>query len=306
MSINVALNDHNLQALRQAKISETATVARLIPALITQLELPTTDGSGRPVTYHLLHGERILEEDETLTSAGIVDGDTLTIVPEITAPPIDKFTFESLKRFRDQLTGPCALYGIDRQQVIQEITEAVEARLLVTIIKPKQETTQQDGETHSAMVVRPVFGAPVSSVTVDCDVFMMMPFAEAFQSIYEDYIKPLATDANLRIQRADDFFTQHNIMNEIWTALCLCQFAIADCTGRNPNVLYELGIAHTLGRRVILLAQSMKDIPFDVQGRRVIIYQDNSSGLKRLRDQLSRAIELTLAELQIDKNGPPT
>jgi len=134
---------------------------------------------------------------------------------------------------------------------------------------------------------------------------MMMPFAEAFQSIYEDYIKPLATDANLRIQRADDFFTQHNIMNEIWTALCLCKFAIADCTGRNPNVLYELGIAHTLGKRVILLSQSTEDIPFDVQGRRVIIYQDRSSGLKLLQNQLSRAIELTLAELETDKSSSP-
>lgn len=295
MAIEVDLRDHNLQPLRHAKISESAAIERLIPALVSQLELPTRDPYGRPVTYHLSHRERVLEEDETLTSAGVVDGDTVAIVPEYTQFKPTPPDADPLMGFRDHV---CALYGLDRQQVIQEITEAVEARLLVTIIKPKLEPPQAEAETQSAMIVRPLFGAPLSSVTVDCDVFMMMPFAEAFQSIYHDYIKPLATDANLRIQRADDFYTQHNIMNETWTALCLCQFAIADCTGRNPNVLYELGIAHTLGRRVILLSQSIEDIPFDVQGRRVIIYQDNSSGLKRLRDQLSRAIELTLAELQ--------
>jgi hypothetical protein len=256
--------------------------------------LPIRDPSGRPVTYHLSHSERVLEEDETLASAGVLNGDTVTIVPEMASFSTDfkptPLITTNLKGVKDHV---CALYSLDRQQVIDEITEAVEARLLVTLTKPKQEPMQAEAETPSAMVVRPLFGAPVSSVTVDCDVFMMMPFAEAFQSIYHDYIKPLATDAKLRIQRADDFYTQHNIMNEIWTALCLCQFAIADCTGRNPNVLYELGIAHTLGKRVILLAQSIEDIPFDVQGRRVIIYQDNSSGLKRLQDQLSRAIELT-------------
>ncbi|HXD30185.1 MAG TPA: EsaB/YukD family protein [Pyrinomonadaceae bacterium] len=85
MAIEIHITDHNLQALRHAKISETATVARLIPALVTQLELPTTDPSGRPVTYHLSHGERQLEEDQTLTSAGVQSGDTLTIVPEMTA-----------------------------------------------------------------------------------------------------------------------------------------------------------------------------------------------------------------------------
>lgn len=85
MAINVELTDHNLQPLRHAKISETATVARLIPALVTQLELPTTDPSGRPVTYHLSYNERLLEEDQTLTSAGVQDGGTLTLVPEMTA-----------------------------------------------------------------------------------------------------------------------------------------------------------------------------------------------------------------------------
>lgn len=85
MAIEVNLTDHNLQPLRHAKISETATVQRLIPALVTQLELPTTDPSGRPVTYHLSYNERLLEDDQTLTSAGVQNGGTLTLVPEMTA-----------------------------------------------------------------------------------------------------------------------------------------------------------------------------------------------------------------------------
>jgi proteasome lid subunit RPN8/RPN11 len=85
VAFTVQLEDHTGNTSRQAKMSETATVARLIPAIVTQMELPITDPSGRPVAYHLSYNNRQLVDDDTLTTAGVQDGGTLTIVPEMTA-----------------------------------------------------------------------------------------------------------------------------------------------------------------------------------------------------------------------------
>ena len=80
------------------------------------------------------------------------------------------------------------------------------------------------------------------------------------------------------------------IMGDVWTAINGCKFAIADCTGRNPNVFYELGIAHTLGKPVVLMTQNMDDVPFDLQQFRVIVYEFTPRGMKALEMQLERTI----------------
>ena len=61
---------------------------------------------------------------------------------------------------------------------------------------------------------------------------------------------------------------------------------ICDCTGRNPNVFYEIGIAHTLGREVILITQVDADIPFDLRHLRYVRYLNNGEGLQTLRERL--------------------
>jgi len=85
MAINVILEDHTGNVTHQAKMVENVPVQRLIPAIVTAMGLPVTDPAGRPITYHLSHNNRRLQEDETLESAGVQSGDTLTIVPEMTA-----------------------------------------------------------------------------------------------------------------------------------------------------------------------------------------------------------------------------
>lgn len=85
MAIQVTLEDHTGNVSHQAKMVENVPVQRLIPAIVTALGLPITDPAGRPITYHLSHNNRRLQEDETLESAGVRSGDTLTVVPEMTA-----------------------------------------------------------------------------------------------------------------------------------------------------------------------------------------------------------------------------
>jgi hypothetical protein len=85
MAIQVTLEDHTGNTVREAKLSDIAPIGRLIPALVTSLGLPITDPSGRPIAYRLSYNDRQLQEDETLHGAGVQSGDSITLVPEMMA-----------------------------------------------------------------------------------------------------------------------------------------------------------------------------------------------------------------------------
>jgi proteasome lid subunit RPN8/RPN11 len=84
-SIIVTLEDQNGNELHKAKLVGNAEIARLLPELITALKLAITDDAGRPITYHLSHNDRLLQGSDTLIGSSVRDGDTLVIVPEMTA-----------------------------------------------------------------------------------------------------------------------------------------------------------------------------------------------------------------------------
>ena len=98
---------------------------------------------------------------------------------------------------------------------------------------------------------------------------------------------------NLRIKRGDDFFATHAVMTDVWSAMFRSYCVIAECTGRNANVFYELGMAHTLNKPTILLTQDIEDIPFDIRQLRHIHYVNNTSGL----DILEKSLEMALLRL---------
>jgi len=123
------------------------------------------------------------------------------------------------------------------------------------------------------MAVKPLLSLPSRSPQFICDVFMVMPFAHTFTPLYTDHIKPLVEKKDLAIKRGDDFFAQQAIMSDVWSAINSSKLVIVDCTGKNANVFYELGIAHTLGRPTIMITQSIDDIPFDIRHLRMIVYE---------------------------------
>ena len=79
-------------------------------------------------------------------------------------------------------------------------------------------------------------------------------------------------------------------MGDIWSAINAARIIVADCTGRNPNVMYEIGLAHAIGKYTILLAQSIRDVPFDLRHLRYIIYSNTPDGLIILRQKLRMAM----------------
>lgn len=118
----------------------------------------------------------------------------------------------------------------------------------------------------------------------------MMPFHPAFNSVYKALQKS-ATNANLRCRRADDIWENPAVIQDVVSLIDRARVVIADCTGRNPNVFYEIGIAHTLGREVILITQNAADIPFDLRHLRYVPYLNNSQGLSKLVKVLTPRLE---------------
>ncbi len=140
-----------------------------------------------------------------------------------------------------------------------------------------------------------VFGSPNKKYTYD--LFVLMPFVPELRPIYDDHIKKVAGDLNLSIARADDFFSQNSIMEEIWSAIAQASILIAECTNKNPNVFYEIGLAHAIGRPVILITQNPNDVPFDLQYRRYIQYSYTPPGMGIFERDLSSTIVETLKDL---------
>lgn len=128
--------------------------------------------------------------------------------------------------------------------------------------------------------------------------FVLMPFAPSFDRVWTTIRETLQSpELNLICQRADDVRAP-NILETILKGIAQAEFILADLTGANPNVFYELGIAHCAkeSAKVILLTQDMNFVPFDLRHLRCITYEEVPNGLDGLRGELIR----TFAEYSKD------
>jgi len=138
------------------------------------------------------------------------------------------------------------------------------------------------------------------------DVFVLMPFAESFKPVFDDHIKPVCTKLGFTVQRADDIFRTGNIIDDIWSMICNARkYVIADCTSRNPNVFYELGVSDTVGKDVIIITQNEDDIPFDLRPRRYIPYIFTPRGMKDFESILEKFLTAKLWEIKDDGRMEP-
>ena len=123
--------------------------------------------------------------------------------------------------------------------------------------------------------------------------FVLMPFAGIFDDVYESIRRACESqDVLLSCSRADDFFGAGHIMEDILTGIMASEYVVADLTGKNPNVFYELGIAHSCkaASKVVIISQSLDDVPFDLRHMRCIVYRSDPAGLRSLSRNLERAL----------------
>lgn len=138
------------------------------------------------------------------------------------------------------------------------------------------------------MIIEPIFNhREFTQKSNMC--FIVMPFSEKWSDRVNTKLKEILFSLGIRQKRADNLFGE-NVLEDIWIAINEASFIIAETTGKNPNVFYEIGIAHTLGKKVILLTQNIDDIPFDFKMYRHIEYEDNVDGFSTLESKLKEFI----------------
>ena len=127
--------------------------------------------------------------------------------------------------------------------------------------------------------------------------FVLMPFGDIrdLQTVYRDHVKAIIERCGLRCERADDIYDVSGVMQSVWEGINRARVVVADLTERNANVFYELGIAHTLGKPVIMLSQSIDFVPFDLRHLRCIVYTYTPRGRTHLEQALERTIKTLLS-----------
>lgn len=121
-------------------------------------------------------------------------------------------------------------------------------------------------------------------------VFVLTPFNDDEDETFET-IMSVIKQSGLSPVRGDELFTSGDILPHIVKLISSARFIVANISGRNPNVYYELGIAHALGKPTILVSKTLDTVPFDLQSRRIVLFENQSE----LREQLSLAISRSLA-----------
>jgi hypothetical protein len=117
-------------------------------------------------------------------------------------------------------------------------------------------------------------------------VFVIMPFSAEFKDVYDLGIKAACQNVGARCERVDEQIFSENILDRIYNQIVKANIVVAEMSERNPNVFYEAGYAHGLGKNVILLTKSANDIPFDLKHYPHIIY----SSIVTLKEQLEQKI----------------
>jgi len=146
-----------------------------------------------------------------------------------------------------------------------------------------------------------------NAVTIDLGVihnscFVAMPFSPLFQNEYEKVIRPAVEATGLLCIRGDEIYGNQRIMNDIWHSIRSSRLIIAELTGKNPNVLYEIGLAHAIGKPIIIITRNSDDVPFDLKDLRYLFYDINDplwgDNLKR---GIQSLIEKAISNIKFDK-----
>lgn len=120
--------------------------------------------------------------------------------------------------------------------------------------------------------------------------FVLMPFKQPYNSYYLEILKPSLRKCGYSVSRSDDLFTPGVVMTDIQNSIRNSDLILCEMSDRNPNVFYELGLAHAIGKPAILISNNEEDIPFDLRHIRVIFYDCNIDGWEnKLRNDIAEA-----------------
>ncbi len=128
-------------------------------------------------------------------------------------------------------------------------------------------------------------------------VALMMPFSADFDSVAET-VREACAEIGLLCERADDGWQESTIIQEVFNLIYRCSAVVVDLSGGNSNVMYETGIAHTLGRPVVPISQHDVRLPFDLSHHRTLFYLKNGEGLKEMKGALAKRLRTIMQHSQ--------
>ena len=119
-------------------------------------------------------------------------------------------------------------------------------------------------------------------------VFVITPFGEDYLALYDDLKKTY--EDKYEFTNGGDLDNQQNILQDIVEGIFNADVVIADLTGLNPNVFYELGLAHAMNKKVIIITQDINELPFDIKSYRANEYSLQFNKLPKFKIELTKLL----------------
>jgi hypothetical protein len=156
---------------------------------------------------------------------------------------------------------------------LRAFTKDSEGQPILTSVSPT--TTSEVSVDGTARIEAGI--APKSREFLDT-CFVLMPFGDWFDVYFNQIYIQSCKDAGLEPIRADGLFTSGSVMEQIWEQIKRAKVLLAELSGKNPNVFYELGLAHALRKPVVFVTANLDDVPFDLRHLRVVVYDVREPG----------------------------
>ncbi len=237
----------------------------------------------REIPFHVAVVDMRLDESDSTNEDG------LRLVSNINrlSPTTNAIVVTGYSTVRTRTLAGMALRLSDYLEKYPENGEAFNHRQFLEKVSAAAEDSQQR---------RPPSRCPQPSA------FVVMPFAPQYQTMYDHVLKKIVESEGFQCIRADNLFKPGRIIDDIRRSIQEADFILADFSGRSPNVFYEIGMAHAICQKVILMTRTLEDVPPKLRDLRCILYEDSLEGAAQLEEKL----RLTIAKIkQKDDSEPP-
>ena len=151
----------------------------------------------------------------------------------------------------------------DKEKLLSNFIKELGSEFILSKISEESEIVNKSLDKHTDKIIN------------SRDVFVLMPFEEKFQTIYYNVLKPLIDSLGYSASKADENLKIGTVIDQIQQYIRNAILVIADVSGKNPNVFYELGYAHGLNKNVLIITNNPKDVPFDISHIRYFQYSFN-------------------------------
>ena len=197
--------------------------------------------------------------------------------------------FPSLERFYAFCKVQLKTWA-ERREYINRLYTPILSAINITLKEGKpSQMIKIITEDSPSLLCEPIFKSR-NFKTEKTTCFVLMPFRPNFERLYDDHIKPTLEKVGYEVLKANDLYTTSPIIEDIWEQINKSKLIVADVTGKNANVFYELGIAHTVGKETIIITQNDDDVPFDLKHLRYFRYDDNETGWNRLDNCIEKVL----------------